>query len=264
MRADGSALMVIAHGSRDAAARTEFLEQVRALSRELEGALVRYAVLEFPGSHAPSIKNAVIALPPAVKRLVVLPFFLFDAGHVRRDIPAELAAARALSPGLEITILPQVGVDDGLLDVLSDRVRCAAGNALPHDEPWAVLVVGAGTSSEDANSELIRMARRVGDQLSAPIVEAAFVSLARPTIAEGMIRCVERGARHIITAHYFLNTGVLARRIEPQARAEAERLGVKLTIGEHFGAHQVLAKALARRVRNALVNDAQVSYGEQS
>src|SRR5215208_8338805 len=172
-----TAVLIVAHGSRDEAARGEFLDQVRAISRELHGTTVGHAVLEFPGSDSPSIQAAVDALAQKSRRLIVLPLFLFDAGHVRRDIPAELAAARALKPALQVTILPQVGVGDGLLEVLSDRVRCAGDNQRLNDEPWAVLVVGAGTSSHDANTELVRMTQRLGDQLSAPIVEAAFVSL---------------------------------------------------------------------------------------
>jgi len=131
------------------------------------------------------------------------------------------------------------------------------------DDPWAILLVGAGTSSPDANAELARMAAKLSDKLSM-VVEPAFVSLARPTVVEGMARCVDRGARHVVTVHYFLNTGVLARRIEPKARAEAERLGVKLTIGQHFGTHQILAKALAGRINDALISQADVSDQEDA
>jgi sirohydrochlorin cobaltochelatase len=259
-----TAVLIVAHGSRDEAARAEFLEQVRGISLELQGTTVGHAVLEFPGFDSPSIQAAVDALAQKSRRLIVLPLFLFDAGHVRRDIPAELAAARSRNPQLVITVLPQVSPDDGLIEVLVDRVRCARGtvSALA-DDPWAILLVGAGTSSPDANAELTRMAEKLSDTLFT-VVEPAFVSLARPTVEEGVARCVDRGARHVVTGHYFLNTGVLARRIEPKARAEAERLGVKLTIGEHFGTHQILAKALASRIYAALMGQADVSNHEDA
>ena len=257
-------MLIVAHGSRDAAARGEFLDQVRAISRELRGTTVGHAVLEFPGSDSPSIQGAVDALAQESRGLIVLPLFLFDAGHVRRDIPAELAAARARNPELVITMLPQVSSGDGLLEVLADRVRCARDSApVLAEDPWAILLVGAGTSSLDANAELARMAAKLSDKLST-LVEPAFVSLARPTVVDGMARCVDRGARHVVTVHYFLNTGVLARRIEPQARAEAERLGVELTIGEHFGTHQILAKALAGRIHAALMSQADVRNHEDA
>jgi sirohydrochlorin cobaltochelatase len=251
---DDAAVLIIAHGSRDQAAREEFLEQVQAISAHLPGTTIGHAVLEFPWSRAPSIGDAVDAMASSVKNLVVLPLFLFDAGHVRRDIPAELAAARERSPHLKLIILPQVSDEDGLLDVLVDRVR-SARNASEPRERWAALVIGAGTSSSEANAELVSMAVRLRGQLSTSIVEPAFVSLARPTVTEGIARCVEQGARQVVTVSYFLNTGVLARRIEPQARAEAQRLGVDITIGEHFGTHKALAESLARRIHAALMGN---------
>ena len=257
-----SAVLIVAHGSRDQAARMEFLEQARAIAAELPDIRVDHAVLEFPGDHAPSIGVAVDTLAPYARRLVVLPLFLFDAGHVRHDVPAELAAARERSPHLEINILPQVGENDGLLEVLADRAR-SARQASSGDEPWAVVVVGAGTSSSGANAELARMAERLRGQVATHIVEPAFVSLAHPTVAEAISRSVERGEREVVTTHYFLNTGVLARRIEPQARAEAERLGVQVTIGEHFGTHEVLTKSLARRIRLAVAGDAEMRHKKQ-
>jgi len=259
-----TAVLIVAHGSRDEAARGEFLDQVRAISRELHETTVGHAVLEFPGSDSPSIQAAVDALAQKSRRLIVLPLFLFDAGHVRRDIPAELGAARARNPELVITMLPQVSSGDGLLEVLADRVQCAQDSATAlADDPWAILLVGAGTSSADANAELARMAAKLSNKLSR-VGEPAFVSLTRPTVAEGIARCVDRGARHVVTVHYFLNTGVLARRIEAKARAEAERLGVKLTIGQHFGTHQMLAKALAGRINAALMSQADVSDHEDA
>ncbi|MFN0072735.1 MAG: sirohydrochlorin chelatase [Chloroflexota bacterium] len=259
------AVLVIAHGSRDAAACTELVAQVAGLRDRLEGVTVKLAVLEFPGDHAPSIQDAVDGLvATGVERFVVLPLFLFDAGHVRHDIPAELEAARRRHPSLNAVILPQLDISDGLMEVLIDRLRTANGRlGSPEQAHTAILLIGAGTSAAHANAELHRVAEQLRNELSLPLVEVAFVSLAHPTVPEGVARCVAQGARRIVTTHYFLNTGVLARRIESQARAEAERLGVEVSIGQHFGTHEALAEALARRVRRALSNEAEVSQGEE-
>jgi sirohydrochlorin cobaltochelatase len=241
----------------------EFLQQARAIASALPDIRVDHAVLEFPSDRSPSIGRAVDALGPYARRIVVLPLFLFDAGHVRRDVPAELAAARERSPHLEIEILPQVGKDDGLMEVLADRAK-SARQASTGDDPWAVVVVGAGTSSSSANAELVSMTQQLRSHVATPIIEPGFVSLAHPTVAEAIVRSAEQGAREVVTIHYFLNTGVLARRIESQARAEAERLGVKVTIGEHFGTHEVLTQSLARRVRVAVTQDAEMRQQKQS
>lgn len=259
-------VLVIAHGSRDSAALAEFISLVDAIGRRLPGVPVRHAVLEFPGDLSPSIQAAVDALvDDGITNLVVLPMFLFDAGHVKQDIPAELAAARTRHPDLAVLTLSQVQLEDGLLDVLQANVERAMGETpITGANSPAILLVGAGTSSESANAELVRIGGLLRERMMAPSVEVAYVSLARPTVAEGVARCAELGVRRVVTVHYFLNTGVLARRIDPQARAEAERLGLELTVGHHIGAHEALGEALAARIGAALADNAAMGGDEET
>jgi sirohydrochlorin cobaltochelatase len=49
------------------------------------------------------------------------------------------------------------------------------------------------------------------------MVEPAFVSLARPSVAEGLERCRRLGAERIVVLPYFLFRGVLPDRIAEQA-----------------------------------------------
>lgn len=162
---------------------------------------------------------------------------------------------------LEVVILPPLSADDGLLEVVTDRLAEANSGDAEGGE-FAVLLVGAGTSSQQSNAELYRVARLLWERGLAPLVEVAFVSLTRPTIAEGLRRCRALGAERVVVVPYFLNVGVLARRIVDQALPAARAARVRVTVASHLGAHPRLIAAVAARVRRALSGDGQVGQPE--
>jgi sirohydrochlorin cobaltochelatase len=260
---DRSGVLLISHGSRDPGARADFIGQVAALSAALAPEEVRSAVLEFPGADLPSIQDAMANLAgDGFAHVIVLPMFLFDAGHVGTDIPAELAQARLEHPGLQTRLLPQIEVSDGVLDVLAARASThAVGDGAGHR---AVMLVGAGTSTATANAELYRVGRLLWEQGVTPLVEIAFVSLTGPSVADGLARCAALGARQVVILPYFLNTGVLARRILPAAEKAAADLGLRVHVTPELGSHPALISALADRVRRAIGRNTAMCNDEQA
>jgi len=71
----------------------------------------------------------------------------------------------------------------------------------------AVLVVGHGSRREEANEDVRQAALRIAERGHFPLVVAAFLEIAQPTIAEGFARLVEMGATHIVVHPYFLSPG---------------------------------------------------------
>ena len=68
---------------------------------------------------------------------------------------------------------------------------------------------------------MVKTARLLWEGRDYPLAETAFVSLARPDVAEGLERCRLLGARRIVVARYFLFPGVLPDRVAEQAAAYA-------------------------------------------
>jgi sirohydrochlorin cobaltochelatase len=56
-----------------------------------------------------------------------VPLFLAPGGHVKRDLPALVAAARTRHPALEIRAAGSIGEVDDVLAAMADWIVRAAG-----------------------------------------------------------------------------------------------------------------------------------------
>lgn len=250
------ALVLLAHGSRDRDAHAEYTRLWQAVAERVS-VPVQFGVLEFPSEELPSIADAVRRCAEAgVERVSALPFFLFAAGHVREDIPEELEAAAA-EHGVRLAYEPPLGVHPNLLDVVADRAAEAAATLSGGgDEPYAVVLVGAGTSDPQSNADLYRTARLIWERRQHPLVEVGFVSLTEPSVADVLVRCHALGWRRVVLAPYFLNTGVLARRIRARlAQAQTELPDLEVAVAEHFGLHPRLVDLVVERAELALARE---------
>jgi sirohydrochlorin cobaltochelatase len=111
------ALILFAHGARDrswAAPFERILAQVRAAAPEREAML---AYLEFI---EPDLPAAIAAQAAQGHRAIrVVPLFLGPGGHLRRELPQILEAARRAHPGVTIDATPPAGEDAGVIDALA-------------------------------------------------------------------------------------------------------------------------------------------------
>ena len=171
-------LLLAAHGTRDqagVAAFTALAERVAALAAptRVAGGFIELS--------PPPLRDAVATLAGTDLHLVAVPLMLVAASHAKGDIPAALARERTRHPGLRWTYARPLGPHPALLDLLAARIGAVAQDPAP-----AVLVVGRGTSDPDANAEVAKTARLLWEGRSYPFTETAFVSLTRPSVAEGL------------------------------------------------------------------------------
>ncbi len=255
------ALLMLAHGSRDAEARAEYVRIHEALAARLAPCTVVFSALEFPDDdRLASIEEGWRrCLAAGAERIVALPFFLFPAGHVREDLPAELRAARDVAGWASLDLLPPLGPADEILDTLHSRATDAlaqqASAAGAEAGSAALIVVGAGTSDPDANGDLCKASRLLWERFPDhyAMVETAWVSLTRPTVSEVVERCRRLGAERIVVSPYFLNTGVLLKRIDARLAEARERYpDLSIARAAHFGLHPRLLDLVEQRARAAL------------
>jgi len=110
-------LILFAHGARDPQWRTPF-ERLRQMAQaQLAAVDVRLAFLELM---TPSLADAVRQLAQGgCGDITVVPVFLGQGGHVRRDLPALLAQLRADHPQLLLRAADAVGEDASVLQAIA-------------------------------------------------------------------------------------------------------------------------------------------------
>jgi sirohydrochlorin cobaltochelatase len=246
------ALLLAGHGTRDpegAAAFTAFTARVARLHTNempVAGGFIELS--------EPPLKDAVTRLVSGGHRdLVAVPLMLSAAGHSKGDIPAALARETARHPGVGIRYGRPLGPHPVLVDLMAARIAAVTAG-MP--EPPAILLAGRGTTDPDGNADVVKVARLLWEGRDYEFTETAFVSLARPSVPEGLERCRRLGARHIVVARYFLFPGVLPDRVAEQAAGfAAAHPGLDVRTTDVLGDCDEVAGLVAERYREALTGD---------
>jgi len=253
-----TALLIVGHGTRDETGAEEFRRFVKRVGERSAGvgAGVDAVAGGFIELSAPPLKDAVAELVAAGHRdVAAIPLILLAAGHAKGDIPAALARERERHPGLRTRYGRPLGVHPVLLELLRERLAASA-----QPTPDAILLVGRGTTDPDANADLYRAGRLLWETsvgLGVEQVEPAFVSLAHPSVAEGLDRLRALGARRITVLPYFLFPGILPTRIVAQVEQYAAgRPEVSLAVADVIGDCDALADLVLERYAEATAGTA--------
>lgn len=256
-----SALLIVGHGTRDEFGAAEFRKFVsRVADRARESGAADAVAGGFIELSPPPLKDAVTDLVEAGHRHVAaVPLILLAAGHAKGDIPAALARERERHPGLTTAYARPLGPHPVVLDLLRQRlaesVKARRDGSL-EAYPDAILLVGRGTTDPDANADLYRAARLLWEttqHLGVRQVEAAFVSLAEPSVAQGLDRLAALGARRVVVLPFFLFPGVLPTRIHAQANAWLTRHdAISATVADVIGDCDELAGLVLERHAEAV------------
>ena len=113
-------MILLAHGSRDAAWMEPFQAMAAEVARRSPETLVRIACLQFC---SPDVEAAARALAAeGAQRITIVPVFFSARGHVLRDVPGAIARARADFPDVPMTVVGTLGeqpeVEEGMVAAL--------------------------------------------------------------------------------------------------------------------------------------------------
>jgi sirohydrochlorin ferrochelatase len=116
-----TALVLIAHGSRQDEANADLHYMVEQLRCQGNDALVEASFLELA---EPSIEQASDrCVAQGAERVVLLPYFLSAGVHVRRDLVAVRQRLADRYPEVEFRLAEPLGRHPLLLDIVAQRAR---------------------------------------------------------------------------------------------------------------------------------------------
>lgn len=117
------ALILLAHGSSDANWRAPFEALETALKQRLDTPLT----LAYMEISEPSLETTAAKLAKqSIRQADILPLFFAAGRHLRKDVPAQVAALNAAlnanHDGLELTLLPPVGQHPAFIEALASVI----------------------------------------------------------------------------------------------------------------------------------------------
>lgn len=250
-------VLFIGHGTRRRHGVEEFVAFYEAVKTKLEtradlGLTLKYAFLEL---QEPSIGTSLKEfVESGVHHVVAIPLFLFQAGHMKDDIPRELARAQDRHPDLTVQLDTVFGNDDVMQVVVRDRLRELG--ALRDDSMSALsgdlLLLGRGNKDETAQRAFYEVADGVRKALSLPRVFVGFLAGTGPSLEHALTQAYECKSRRVIVFPFLwfsgLLTDTLAARIQPWIALHSD---TQIQIAPHLGLHESLIDHVANRILSA-------------
>ncbi|MDD4889124.1 MAG: precorrin-8X methylmutase [Phycisphaerae bacterium] len=112
-------ILIVGHGSPRSQANEGFLSLVARVADRLGVT----ALPTFFSIAKPSIEDQVALLASqGIRRIVLMPYFLYSGQHIKRDIPELLEKCRHAFPGVTLELLPTLEGELALEDLLVDRL----------------------------------------------------------------------------------------------------------------------------------------------
>lgn len=249
-----TAVLVLGHGSRRGRANQEFEELVALLRERRPGLDVAQAYIELA---RPLLGAALAQLAERADRVIVLPLFLFAAGHVKDDLPRALAAARAAFPRTRFEAARHLGVHRAMVELAAGHARGALPAGEGEASRTALLAVGRGASDADANGDFCKLVRLVGEEAGFAAAEPSFIAITRPRFAEAAERLALSRPARVLVLPYFLFEGLLVEQLAGEVEAFAGRHpGLDVRLAPHLGVHEPLLRLLEARLDEALAGAA--------
>lgn len=247
-------LLLVGHGSRERAANAEFESLVETFARRKPELDIAHAYVELA---EPALGEGIARLARRNERVLVIPCFLFAAGHVKNDIPLALAAARRRFPRVRFVAARALGVHPAMVALLGERAVATLAKADFEPAQTALVLVGRGASDPDANADFFKLARLFGEGRDFAWVVPSFVGITRPLFEEAIELMARARPRHIAVLPYLLFGGRLIAKLREQVDAFSARYPwIATTLAPHLGAHERLFEALEDRMREAIEGEA--------
>lgn len=263
VRADGRrtrlgervAVLLVGHGSRRGSGNRQFEALVREFAARHSGTVTEHGYVELA---EPNVDDALNAVARRVDEVVVVPVFLFLAGHVKNDLPLAVARARDAHPRVRFTIARPLGVDPRLCDLAWSRVERALEERRLDDGPaqrarTACLFVGRGSSDPDANGDFFKTARMFSETRELLRAEPCFLGITEPDVPTGLDLLARLRPARLVVLPYLLFSGRLLERLEATARDFQQRHPwIRVVVAGTLDADDVILDLLAERAFEGL------------
>lgn len=245
-----TSILLVGHGSRNRDGNTEILHfaaqwRERHPAWRIETCFIEHADVLLDGGLDRAARD--------VRQVLVIPFILNAAGHVKMELPAAIEEARARHPHVRFACTRHLGMGREILKVLQGQLdRLMSALHVPDPQTTGVILLGRGSSDAGANGELAKMARWLFEDNDFELVDLAFTGVTWPRLESVVQRQARLGMTQICVVPVYLFTGVLMERIKAQVeRLRGQYPQIAFALGTHFGFDKGIFELLDAKVAGA-------------
>ena len=120
-----TAIILFAHGARD----PEWANPLRRIQADVRERMaevpVELAFLEFIAPSLPESTAQLVAR--GARKIVVLPMFIAQGGHLKREVPEMLEALRSTYPDVQFSLGAAIGENEIVVQAMASAALQAAG-----------------------------------------------------------------------------------------------------------------------------------------
>ncbi|MCF6405171.1 sirohydrochlorin chelatase [Chitinophaga filiformis] len=241
-------ILICGHGSRDPEGVEGFKALVAAMQRRYPNRMVDYGFLEFAHPvYAAAVERMYLA---GVREIIAVPAILFAGGHAKNDMPYEMNTLQSQYKDLKIRLGRHIGITPPMLQLAKQLIQQAEATAPALDRKDAcLLLVGRGTSDPDANSDVAKLTRMLGEGLSFGFATTAFIGVTQPLLKDLLPVIDHLPYKRIVALPVFLFTGVLLKKIYTQLDEFRAVSHKEIIATAAFGCDELLLQTIDERIR---------------
>lgn len=181
--------------------------------------------------------------------IVIVPLFLLAAGHIKQDIPEELAPLIEKYHGIIVKMVDPFGVQDTILDAITELVTADAQPISPLD---SVLIVGRGSSDPSILRAFDSIKNGISYRLCVKNVQVCYLAAAAPSFQDGLDSICQKASGNVIVIPYLLFSGLLLSEVVREVNKKVKS-GYSVNLTDTLGKHAAIQNLVAGKA-NGEVN----------
>lgn len=228
------AILYVGHGTRSKKGAEEAKQFLQNVMNEVKEPIQEISFLELTD---PSVEEGFNrCVERGATSITVVPLFLLTAGHMKHDIPDALRSLQKKNPHIAVTIAEAFGVQDMILDAMTELIMDTAGLFSPND---AVLIVGRGSSDPDIQENFSSIVSGLKSRLGIENTDVCYLAAATPTFEEGLERICQEDSGSIVVVPYLLFGGLLLSEVQNAVRKK-QQAGKSIVVTKALSKHAAI------------------------
>lgn len=241
------AVLYIGHGTRSKKGAAEANLFIESVMKKVNSPIQKLCFLELT---EPDIKAGFeYCVREGASEITVVPLFLLAAGHIKEDIPEALGPLIKNNPGITVKMADPFGVQESILDAISELVT---KEAQPISVDDSILIVGRGSSDSSILQAFKSIKNGISQRLGVKNVQVCYLAAAAPSFQNGLDSICQQASGKVIVIPYLLFSGLLLSEVIREVNKKG-KAGCSMILTDTLGKHEVIHNLVAEKA-NGEVN----------